>query len=321
MFSNISPVFLLHQFENKRAFGIVSNCPCYASLMGKKDIISKEAIKRIAVDLATILLELDIDPDSLELLETEKQRIEDRQADLVARVQDAKTGEPYLLHIEIQNNNDTRMPHRMLRYYNDIRLSGFEEILRQYLIYIGKERLTMPDGIDELGVRYQYQILDMRQIDCESLLQQDSPDALVLAILCDFKNRPAKDVVHYIVTRLKTLLKDDESGFRRYIGMLEILSENRELQETIKEVEKMLTQVDIKKLPSYQLGLEQGLEEGREEGIEKGLEEGIERGLEEGKLQVARNLLDILSDEKIAHTTGLSLEAVLKLRAEKSRNN
>ena len=31
---------------------------CYSSMMGKKDIISKEAIKRIAVDLATILLEL-----------------------------------------------------------------------------------------------------------------------------------------------------------------------------------------------------------------------------------------------------------------------
>ena len=61
--------------------------------------------------------------------------------------------------------------------------------------------------------------------------------------MCDFKNRPTKDVVHYIVKRLKTLLKDDESGFRRYIDMLEILSENRELQETIKEVEKMLTQV------------------------------------------------------------------------------
>ncbi len=43
------------------------------------------------------------------------------------------------------------------------------------------------------------------------------------------------DVVHYIVIRLKTLLKDDESGFRRYIDMLEILSENRELRETIKD--------------------------------------------------------------------------------------
>ena len=65
------------------------------------------------------------------------------------------------------------------------------------------------------------------------------------------------------------------------------------------------------------MGLEQGLEEGLEEGIEKGREEGFK----EGKLQVACNLLDVLSDEKIAYTTGLGLEEVRKLREEIGRNN
>ena len=91
----------------------------------------------------------------------------------------------------------------------------------------------------------------------------------------------------------------------------------------------MLTQVDIKKLPSYQLGLEQGLEEGREEGleagIEKGREEGLEAGMEKGreeeKLQVARNLLDKLSDDEIAKTTGLSLQEIHRLRLGESRKN
>ena len=69
-------------------------------------------IQRIAVDLTTILLKLDIDPKCLELLETEKQRIEDRRADLVARVHDTKTCNTYLLHIEVQNSNDTQTkPH------------------------------------------------------------------------------------------------------------------------------------------------------------------------------------------------------------------
>ena len=54
--------------------------------MGKKDIISKEAIKRIAVDLATILLELDIDPvtgqadEAPESLELELDMEEDASA-------------------------------------------------------------------------------------------------------------------------------------------------------------------------------------------------------------------------------------------------
>ena len=91
--------------------------------MGNKDIVSKQVIRHLAVDLATYLLKLDIDADSLELLETEQQRIEDRRADLVARVRLRDSGQPFILHIEIQNNNDTRMAWRMLRYLNDIRLA------------------------------------------------------------------------------------------------------------------------------------------------------------------------------------------------------
>ena len=71
--------------------------------MGKKDLIGKDILKRLAFDLATILLKLDIDPDTLELLDTEKQRIEGRRADLVVRVRERGGRESYLLHIEIQN--------------------------------------------------------------------------------------------------------------------------------------------------------------------------------------------------------------------------
>ena len=70
--------------------------------MGEKDIVSKRIVRHLAVDLATYLLKLDIDPDSLELLETERQRIEDRRADLVARVRPRGSDEPFVLHIEIQ---------------------------------------------------------------------------------------------------------------------------------------------------------------------------------------------------------------------------
>jgi len=45
--------------------------------MAEKDIISKEAIRRIAVDLAVFLLKLNIEPESLQLLDTETRRIEE----------------------------------------------------------------------------------------------------------------------------------------------------------------------------------------------------------------------------------------------------
>nr|VFK38096.1 MAG: hypothetical protein BECKTC1821D_GA0114238_100362 [Candidatus Kentron sp. TC] len=50
--------------------------------------------------------------------------------------------------MEIQNSNDNTMPLRMTRYRTDILLAHPGLPLRQHLIYIGREPLTMPDGID-----------------------------------------------------------------------------------------------------------------------------------------------------------------------------
>jgi len=51
---------------------------------------------------------------------------------------------------------------------------------------------------------------------------------------------------------------------------LEILSENRNLQNLVKKVEEMLN-VDITKLPSYELGIEAGINIGLQEGIQQGM--------------------------------------------------
>ena len=59
--------------------------------------------------VVAILLDLSIDPDSLELIETSSRRIEERRADLVARVRDGNDGREFILHIEIQNNNHPKM--------------------------------------------------------------------------------------------------------------------------------------------------------------------------------------------------------------------
>ncbi len=289
--------------------------------MGKKDIISKQAIKHIAVDLAIYLLKLDIDADSLELLATEQQRIEDRRADLVARVIDRQKKTPFILHIEIQNDNDSVMPLRMLRYYTDIRLCYPEDALRQYLIYIGKPKLTMDNGLSEPNHHYQYTIIDMHDIDCATFLEQDNPDALILAILCDFKGNPAQDVVNFITRRLHELLKKDIRKFRDYMGMLEVLSENRDLKQQIKEAEKMITQVEVEKLPSYELGLEKGLEKGIEKGLEKGLEKGIEKGLKKGMEKgdkIVKNLLERFNAEQVADFTGLTVIEVNNIANKKA---
>ncbi len=106
------------------------------------------------------------------------------------------------------------------------------------------------------------------------------------------------------------LLEHDEKGFRDYMGMLEVLSENRHLQPQVKEAEKMLTQVKVENLPSFQIGLEAGIELGLKQGLEQGLEQGIEQGTLRERLRVAQQLIGLLDEQTIADKTGLSLEEV-----------
>lgn len=236
--------------------------------MAAKDIVSKHILKRIALEMAHQLFKLDI--TDAELLDTEFQRIDDRRADLLLHV---KAPDSYLLHIEIQNNNHPQMALRMLRYFVDIAFAYPDKPIHQYVVYIGRDNLRMSNSLQMQQWHYEYNLLDVRCIDCQAFLEQNNPDALVLAILCDFKQQDKQLVVRKIVQRLYSLLRDNESGWREYFKMLEILSENRDLQQQVYEEERMLSEIDITRLPSYKDGWQHGHQEGRQEGRQEGKHE------------------------------------------------
>ncbi len=267
--------------------------------MTAKDIISRDMLKRLMTDFAHHLLRLDA--EAVELLETQHQLVEDRRADLVARMR-ASDGAEFLLHVEIANDNAADMPLRMLRYHTDIRFAGHPGPIRQFLIYIGADRLTMPVGLEESGLLdgYRYGLVDMHQVDCAGLLTQDNPDALVLAVLCDFGDRKPQEVITHIVHRLRKLLGANERGFRDYMIILEILSKNRNLQAQIKEAEHMLTEIDIESLPSFAIGCERG----------------EEKGMEKGEAQVVRRLLSRLGVAEVSELLGLAPEEVERMAAK-----
>lgn len=166
----------------------------------------------------------------------------------------------------------------------------------------------MPTGLDEPGLLdYRYGLIDMHQVDCAGLLAQDNPDALVLAVLCDFGDRKPQEVVTYIVHRLRELLGANERGLRDYMTMLEILSKNRDLQAQIKEAEYMLTEIDTESLPSFSIGFERG--------EEKGEKRGEERGKEKGEARIVRRLLSRLSIVEVSELLGLSVEEMERIAA------
>jgi hypothetical protein len=107
-------------------------------------------------------------------------------------------GQAFIAHIESQNGNEAAMPARMLRYLSGILLDFPGLPVRQYLVYIGREPLAMADGFDMPDFSYRYRVIDLHAVDCEAFLGEDSPDAWVLAILCDFRGRSPREVVHMV---------------------------------------------------------------------------------------------------------------------------
>ena len=269
--------------------------------MTNKDVISKELIRQIVKDMAIYLLGLNI--SELEELPTEQQRIETRHADVVMRAT-LQNGDNFILHLELQDANHPRMPLRMLRYFTDIALAYPDERILQYVVYTGSQPLRMSDQVAGENWSYGYRIIDMHTLDCDRFIREDNPDALVLAVLCDFKGRDSREVLEGIIGRLIELTAQQPDQLYSYLKMLETLSTNRHLETLFKKVENdMLTKIDVEKLPSYMIGFDHGVEKGEE------------KGQNSQKIAIAKTALrQGMTIEQISELTGLSLASVEQLK-------
>ena len=286
--------------------------------MPDKDLISKQLLQRILIGFGNRLFDLNI--VEAELLSNEQARIEARRADLVARVKEAD-GKSYILHVEIQNDNQRDMPLRMMRYYSDIALAHAGEKIVQYLLYIGKAPMTMSNHVSDDGWQYRYRVLDMRDQDSEHFLNSDNPDALVLAILCDPKSIEPNALVAHIIKELRRLHGDKLDNLRDSLKMLDVLSGNRGLQDVVEETINMY--IDEEKLGIYQAvkkrGEAIGIKKGEARGIKKGEARGEARGIKKGEARGLRKmvlrLLTKLPPEQVADLSGMSLAEVEAIAA------
>ena len=228
--------------------------------MPTMDVISKSLIHQVVQGMAHHLFGLNI--VDLTELPHETRRVEARQADIVLKATD-QTGEHFILHLELQSTNHPQMPLRMLRYYTDIALAHPDLVVHQYVVYTGQGKLSMVDQIVHPAWSYRYQLINMSALDYREFMVNDSPSALALAILCDFKEQPAEIVFETLLQRLKTLLADTPDDLLDYLKIMEFLSIDRDLESVfrIKESE-MLSSINIERMPSYQMGVERGEKRG-----------------------------------------------------------
>ena len=256
-----------------------------------KDLILKDITKEAIKDILKYILH--IETENIEFLNIEFPKIEHKKADILVKANDK------IIHLEFQTKNDKQMLYRQLRYFVEIQKIYQEYEIYQYVIYIGKEKLNMNNRLIKHNINYSYDIIDMKQLNCEEFLKIDTPEALVLAILCDFEDE--RKTIRKILSRLLEITKN-ENEFKKYILMLEELSTSRNLKDIIKEEEMGLQHLTWEDLPSYEIGLE------------KGIQKGIQKGMHDGKIESAKVLIKTfnLPVEKVAQQLNIDIEILKK---------
>ncbi|MEO5359504.1 MAG: hypothetical protein H7843_03540 [Nitrospirota bacterium] len=232
------------------------------------DKIIKEVLKDVIDTMLTSVIGLKAVKSTS--VETKLQITNEREADFIVMVE-LEDASQCLVHIEFQTTNYAKMAYRELRYWVYI-TEVYDIQPLQYVFYIGNEPLTMPDIIKTKTVDYRYNLIDMRNVDCDKFLYSNRPEEVIIAILCNYQKKGVKIFIREILSRLRDLVPE-ETLRGKHIRQVEVLSQLRDLQDEVcKEAEAMAIMYDMERDVRFKQGLAEGQRKGLLEAIELGLE-------------------------------------------------
>lgn len=217
-------------------------------------------------------------------LMNEQPSVKVRRIDLVARLTDGR-----ILHVELQADDDPSMPWRMLEYYAPLRLT-YEQEPWQIVLYVGAGRPKRMVHIHEKRLRFSYDVIDIRQLSAEPLLESDQLSDNLLAILCNVKD--VRTASRRILQKLRALPMKEakDAAFK-----LTILSKLRRAEKIVfSEVKKMITftREDLLDWPDMSEIVFSGEQEAEARGLKKGERAGERKGQRKEALKILSKQLD-----------------------------
>lgn len=205
---------------------------------------------------------LNIHAVNSEELPDDIQHTKERKPDVLKKVTDKK-GETFVLHIEFQVRNESKMVYRMAEYYIML-LRRYELPVLQYIIYIGAGNPTMTDHIHSAPMNFKYQLIALSAVDYHLLLRSDKPEEKMLAILANFGGGDPERVIGTIVKQVIANSKGDLSK-HRHLRQLRILAQLRNLEaESLQIMDSIANYISDEKDILYRRGELKGIEKGKE---------------------------------------------------------
>jgi predicted transposase/invertase (TIGR01784 family) len=265
------------------------------------DKIFREVLKDIFPAVARKVL--GIPAGAYKPLPLDLQYTSEREADQLWEVTPPE-GESFVVHCEFQTTNDKQMLSRMLLYYGFVHYQRKQPI-RQFVIYLGKDKLQMEHVLEADSLSYRYQLIDLKSFPYQTFLESAHSQEVLLAILADFKGEAAGLIARKIIARLEELSGGKLELAQRALQLVR-LAALRNLSTTVFNTAKqMAITIDIKEDALYQ--------EGKVEGKLEGLQEGKLEGKENTALNMLKKGMDI---DLISEITELPASRIEQLKQQ-----
>ena len=272
-----------------------------------KKIFGNEKHPRVLISFLNAVIKPTDLIKSVEIKNTdiEKEHIEDKYSRLDIK---ATTNNGEYINIEIQVKNEHNMIKRSLYYWSKM----YEGQLKKSENYSSLSRTIC---INVLDFKY---LKNENFHNCYRLKEKNTNEELTDVIELHFIEIPKLrklDNSEEISDMLEAWITFIENPTSEIVDKLEMSSD--EIKEAKEELIKLSG--NDKERERYEKRFESLLEQNSfifatTKRYEKGKAEGIKEGMQKEKIEIAKNLLDILDNETISLKTGLSIDEIDKLR-------
>ena len=265
----------------------------------KYDKILKEHLE---ITLPTVIKDiLGLNLSVSEEIPDDIQHTKERKPDALKKVTDID-GNTYVLHLEFQVPNENEMVYRMAEY-NIMLMRKYEIPIKQYVIFLKKNKPTMATSIDAENLKFNYNLIRISEIDYKLFLRSENPEIKMLGILGDFGQDDKDKAIQAIIDQVQEKSKSDFAK-KRYFQQLRIFVQLRTSIEQQFEQAMQSVSTFFKEERDFLY------KKGERKGLEKGIEKAQAKALEEKK-EIARNLKNLgVSITDIAKGVGLSKEEI-----------
>ncbi|KFX56644.1 Rpn family recombination-promoting nuclease/putative transposase [Clostridium botulinum] len=292
------------------------------------ELLFPEIFDNIAWELGTESLDQELQEIQKDIFD--KDSAEKIISDKIIKVRLKDKGSKILfIHVEVQSysSDEAVFGERMFRYFYRIwdkfryKYKDKSEIVAAVIYTYKGERgkdkkyvYKLPELEKEI-LTYNFKTIDVEKLSLENI-SEDNPLKLVFKMakrLLETKQQD-EDIYKAKINLAEELINYDKVKNNEQIKALVDFLEYLFLIQS-SEIEKKYDDYKKKRGGALKMTVD---EIRRRHYTQKGKEEGREEGIKQGKLEIAKNLLDILDNKTIAIKTGLTEEEIDALRKKES---